>query len=156
MATEQYPKNYLYKRIVQAKLFIDDNYSTKINIDNISNEAFFSKFHFIRLFKGIYGKTPYQYLTSVRIDHAILLFQHNKSISEVCFSVGFEDVRSFSELFKKNVGASPSDFLKQEQYKKQDIIENPLNYVSGCFAQKFGWIKKSNFDDIQQQSLADL
>ncbi|MDQ2863970.1 MAG: AraC family transcriptional regulator [Bacteroidota bacterium] len=132
MAIEQYPKNYLYRRIVQAKLFVDDNYSKKIDIDNISDEAFFSKFHFIRLFKRIYGKTPYQYLTSVRIDHAILLFQKNKSVSEVCFSVGFEDLSSFSELFKKNVGVSPSDFLKQERYKKQQITENPLIYVSGC------------------------
>ncbi len=150
MATEQYPKSYLYKRIVQAKLFIDENYFNKIDIDHISDEAFFSKFHFIRLFKEIYGKTPYQYLTSVRIEKAIVLFQNGRSVSEVCFSVGFETLSSFSKLFKKNVGSSPSDFLKQEQYKNQQIIENPLHYVSGCFALKFGWIKNSNFDEVQK------
>lgn len=142
MKSEQYPKDYLYKRIVQAKLFVDDNYSNKIDIDHISNEAFFSKFHFIRLFKKIYGLTPHQYLTTVRIEKAILLFKDGKKVSEVCFSVGFETLSSFSVLFKKIVGISPSDFLKQEQFKKQQIKNHPFNYVSACFAYKLGWKEK--------------
>ena len=148
MQTEQYPKVYLYQRIVQAKLFIDKNYADKIDVDQISEEAFFSKFHFTRLFKQIYGKTPYQYLTSVRIDNAKLLFQKDKPVSDVCFSVGFESLSSFRGLFKKNIGVSPSVFLKEEQNKKLQIIKNPLNYVSGCFAHKFGWTKNSNFEDV--------
>jgi AraC-like DNA-binding protein len=63
-------KIYLYKRIVQAKLFIDANFAGDIDLDNIADEAYFSKFHFIRLFKSIYGKTPHQYLISVRIEKA--------------------------------------------------------------------------------------
>ncbi len=78
MTTEQYPKVYLYQRIVQAKLFIDRNYADKIDIDNISDEAFFSKFHFIRLFKRIYGKTPYQYLTSIGLT---MLYYYFKRIN---------------------------------------------------------------------------
>ena len=75
MTTEQYPKVYLYRRIVQAKLFIDNNYAENIDLDNISDEAYFSKFHFIRLFKNIYGKTPHQYLIFVRIEKAIELLK---------------------------------------------------------------------------------
>jgi AraC-like DNA-binding protein len=149
MTAEQYPKIYLYKRIVQAKNFIDKNFANKIAIDNISDEAFFSKFHFIRLFKQIYGQTPHQYLTGVRIDNAKLLFQKNKDISDVCFSVGFESVSTFSGLFKKNVGVSPSTFLKEQQERKQEIIKNPLKYVSGCFAYKLGWAKNSNFEEVK-------
>jgi AraC-like DNA-binding protein len=70
MTTELYPRVYLYRRIVQAKLFIDSKYADKIDLDNISDEACFSKFHFIRLFNSIYGKTPHQYLTFVRIEKA--------------------------------------------------------------------------------------
>src|SRR5689334_15724931 len=99
--TEQFPKIYLYRRIVQAKLFIDKNFAGDINLDAIADEAFFSKFHFIRLFKTTYGKTPHQYLTAVRIDHARLLLQNNNSVSETCFAVGFESLTSFTGLFKK-------------------------------------------------------
>ena len=62
---EQYPKIYLYRRIVQAKLFIDNHFGEDIDLGNIADEAFFSRFHFIRLFKTIYNKTfpgnPFEY-----------------------------------------------------------------------------------------------
>ena len=67
---EQLPKIYLYRRIVQAKLFIDGHFGDDIDLDNIADEAYFSKFHFIRLFKTIYNRTPHQYLTIVRIENA--------------------------------------------------------------------------------------
>jgi AraC-like DNA-binding protein len=50
-----YPKAYLYRRIVKAKLFIDAHFAEPIDVDAISNKAAFSKFHFIRLFKQVYG-----------------------------------------------------------------------------------------------------
>jgi AraC-like DNA-binding protein len=87
-----YPKIYLYKRIVQAKIFIDTNYNLDIDLDNISDEACFSKFHFIRLFKKAYGKTPHQYLTVVRIEKAVELLQSGQQVSEVCYAVGFDSV----------------------------------------------------------------
>src|SRR5579862_3113040 len=65
-----YPKYYLYNRLVNAKLFIDKNYNTNINLHNIAREGYFSKFHFIRLFKLIFGHTPHQYLIHVRIENA--------------------------------------------------------------------------------------
>ena len=142
MTTEHYPKIYLYRRIVQAKLFIDNNYSDKIDLDNISDEAYFSKFHFIRLFKNIYGKTPHQYLTSVRISKATQLLRTDNSVSEVCFSVGFDSLTSFSGLFKRIVGISPSTYLAQQQQKKTQIIKTPFAFVPGCYAYQNGWIEK--------------
>jgi hypothetical protein len=47
-AIPAYPKVYLYKRIVQAKLFMDQNYASPIDLNNIADEAFFSKLQFIR------------------------------------------------------------------------------------------------------------
>lgn len=148
MTTEQYPKVYLYKRIVQAKVFIDTSYADNINLDNISDEASFSKFHFIRLFKQIYGKTPHQYLTVVRIEKAMQLLQ-DKPVSEVCFSVGFDSLSSFSGLFRRIVGVSPSIYLKQQQEMKTQIIKTPLAFVPSCFARQHGWTKNSNFEEVQ-------
>jgi AraC-like DNA-binding protein len=142
MTTEQYPKVYLYRRIVQAKLFIDSNYAKPIDVDNISDEAYFSKFHFIRLFKKIYGKTPHQYLTSVRIEKAMLLLTDGIPVSDVCYAVGFESLSSFSGLFKRIVGITPSTYLLQQQTIKAQIVQSPLTFIPGCFAEKHGWKKK--------------
>ena len=139
MTTEQYPKIYLYRRIVQAKLFIDKFYSEKIDLDNISDEAYFSKFHFIRLFKSIYGKTPHQYLRTVRIEKAQRLFQQNKSVTEVCFLVGFDSVTTFSGLFTRLVKRTPSQYISYYQERKSQIQTTPLAFVPGCYAYMHGW-----------------
>jgi AraC-like DNA-binding protein len=142
MATEQYPKIYLYRRIVQAKVFIDKFYSNKIDLNNISDEACFSKFHFIRLFKSIYGKTPHQYLTTVRIEKAQQLLRNDKSVKEVCFLTGFDSATTFSGLFTKLAGKTPSQYLSYHQQRKTQIQTTPLAFVPGCYAYMHGWIKK--------------
>lgn len=142
MTTEQYPKIYLYRRIVQAKLFIDNHCTENIDLGNISDEAYFSKFHFIRLFKQIYGKTPHQYLTFVRIEKAMELLKTGIPVSEVCYAVGFESLSSFSGLFKRIVAITPSTYLVQQQKIKAQIVKSPLTFVPGCFAEKNGWTKK--------------
>jgi len=143
-----YPRVYLYRRIVRAKLFIDNNYSENIDLDNIADEAFFSKFHFIRQFKKIYGKTPHQYLIVVRIEKAMELLRTDIPVSEVCYAVGFESLGSFSGLFKRIVGLTPSAYLLHQQQIKAQILKAPLNFIPGCFAEKKGWKKKSNFEEI--------
>ena len=70
-----YPKEYLCDHIINAKNFIDQNFANKINLSDIAAEAWFSKFHFLRLFKLLYGRTPHQYLTGVRIKKARQLLQ---------------------------------------------------------------------------------
>jgi len=134
-----YPKIYLYQRIVQAKLYIDQCYAEKIDLANISSEAYFSKFHFIRLFKSSYGKTPHQYLTSVRIEKAQQLLQQNKSVSEVCALVGYDSISTFSGLFTKLTGKTPSQFTSEFNQRKAQLQAKPLAFVPGCYAFMHGW-----------------
>jgi len=147
---EEYPKVYLYRRVVQAKLFIDSNYADKIDVDNISDEAYFSKFHFIRLFKSIYGKTPHQYLKTVRIEKAQLLLKKGLSVSEVCHAVGFDSLSSFSGLFKRMVGKAPSAYSKHHLETRRQVRKNPLAYVPNCYASQHGWSDNSNFEEVPE------
>ncbi|MFN8333850.1 MAG: AraC family transcriptional regulator [Cyclobacteriaceae bacterium] len=130
---------YIYKRIVQSKLFIDAHFSETIDLENIADEAYFSKFHFIRLFKSIYGKTPHQYLISVRVEQARLLLQQGMSVTETCSGVGFESLTSFTALFKKYVRLSPSEYQRRHFEREEQIRTAPLDFIPACFATRYGW-----------------
>ena len=145
---EPYPRAYLYKRIVQAKLYMDTNYHTVIDLDNIADEAYFSKFHFIRLFRSIYGKTPHQYLTSVRMEQAKQLLRSGVASKEVAFRVGFESIPSFTGLFKRYAGRTPAEWQKEYLNREQEIATRPLAFSPSCFAANHGWLQKSNFEEV--------
>jgi len=138
---EQYEKIYLYQRIVRAKLFIDDHYSDNIDLDNISDQAHFSKFHFIRLFKSIYGSTPNNYLIKVRMDKAKILLAKGHSVLETSIMVGFDSPTSFTGMFKKITRLTPSKFQREQELKRNAIQSNPLLFVPNCFAETHGWTK---------------
>ncbi|MGA9638794.1 helix-turn-helix domain-containing protein [Flavobacterium sp.] len=147
MNSELYPKIYLYQRIIRAKIFIDSNYGEKIDLENISDEASFSKFHFIRLFKQIYGKSPHQYLIITRIEKAKVLLQNGMNVSEVCYSVGFDSVSTFSGLFTKLVCKTPSNYSNHYKERKTKIKTTPAAFIPSCYSYMHGWMENSNFED---------
>ena len=139
---QQYPKLYFYRRIVQAKLFIDKHFAENVDLNNIADEAYYSKFHFSRKFKEVYQQTPHQYLVSVRVEQAKKLLASGMSVAAVCEAVGFEELSSFSRLFKRSVGLNPSVYLAQQQNLQKQIAETPLSLVPHCFAYQYNWVEK--------------
>ncbi len=124
----------LYKRIIKAKEFIDDCYNEPIDVDRIAKEAYFSPFHFIRIFRKIYNKTPHRYLTERRIHKAKeLLSKPDTSVTEVCFDVGFQSPGSFSSLFKGYVGYPPAVYRLNMQKKLHLSANFPEKLVPSCF-----------------------
>jgi AraC-like DNA-binding protein len=142
MNRQAYPKLYFYRRIVQAKLFIDRHYAENIELNDVAGEAYYSRFHFIRQFKAVYQRTPHQYLVSVRMEHAKRLLASGVPVATVCNEVGFEELSSFSRLFKRLTGLNPSAYRVQQQSLQKQIAEAPLTMVPHCFAYQFGWTKK--------------
>jgi len=134
MPAETLPKLDLYRRIVQAKLFIDDNFAEPIDAGDIADEACYSKFHFIRTFKTIYGRTPHQHLTHVRVEKAKEMLELGTSVTDTCFAVGFDSLGSFTRLFKSRVGLTPSEYQRQQIERKEQIRQEPLRFIPGCFA----------------------
>jgi len=118
LSAELYANIYLTKRVIQAKYFIDKNFDQDITLDVICKEACISKFHLIRSFKKLYGVTPYQHLTFLRIKKAKELLQANFSITTVCYHLGFDSPTSFSGLFKKIAGKTPVEFQRGNIKKK--------------------------------------
>jgi AraC-like DNA-binding protein len=107
------PKDYLCEKVIGAKKFIDTHYGSDIGISEMAASASLSKFHFMRLFKKLYGITPSQYLTKVRVEKAKLLLQKGATVGEACFLVGFDSITSFTGLFKKMTGSTPSMVMRK-------------------------------------------
>jgi len=127
----------IYQRIAIAKIFIDENYHKSIDLDEISQQAFLSRFHFHRLFTKIYRRTPHQYLTQKRLDKAKDLLSQNKPVTEVCNEVGFGSIGSFSVLFKKEIGFAPTYYRNMAWLKKQKQKEQPGKFIPHCFIESY-------------------
>jgi AraC-like DNA-binding protein len=127
-----------YNRIVSAKLFIDENFHLTIGLHTIAKNACMSRYHFHRLFTSVYKITPHQYLTRKRISKAVDLLDKNEmSITEVCNSVGFESLGSFSMLFKKEIGFPPQYYRNRAWLKKQQSLKQPRQFIPHCFIETF-------------------
>jgi len=104
-------KKELLIRLRTARSFIFDNYDRDINLDDIAQVSYLSKYHLLRSFKDVYKITPYQALLKRRIDKAAELLRQEHRIQDVAIRCGFNDRRSFSRVFKKMHGVTPSNFM---------------------------------------------
>jgi AraC-like DNA-binding protein len=137
----------IYARIVSAKLFIDNNFGEAIDLEQISKQAFLSRYHFHRLFTQIYRKTPHQYLTIKRLEKAkALLAKEGIKITDVCNVVGFESAASFSILFRKHTGFAPQYYRNIAYLKSKLAKEEPKKCLPFCFVEMYGLSdEKSNY-----------
>lgn len=98
-------------RIRLARTMIDKNFDSGVSLDELARLAGFSMYHFIRIFRHVYKQTPHQCLVMHRVDKAKHLLRSTEmSITDICFDVGFQSVGSFSALFRKATGLSPSSY----------------------------------------------
>lgn len=135
---DPYPKAYLYRRIAQAKRFIDARYTEAIDDDLISGKAAFSKSHFIRLFKQAYGYPPRVYLSNLRLDRAQLLLDEGSTVADACYAVGFQSLPTFSRAFKARTGRSPAVYRQERIALLQSQAAQPLDHIPTCYAHWIG------------------
>jgi len=106
----------IYQRIQYAKDFIESNYKLNLTLAEIAAEAVLSENHLLRCFKQIFGITPFQYISNLRIEEASRqIMQTDKTISEIAMDVGYTSMSNFSHYFKTIIGKAPS------KYKSGDI-----------------------------------
>ncbi len=122
-----------FRRLGRARALIHDAHATELTLDDLANAAGLSRFHFLRLFRRAYGKTPNAYLQEVRLEHARSLLGGGKSVTEACVSVGFSSIGSFSALFAKKVGMSPSQYQRELRRLIQVPDHLPMMFIPYCF-----------------------
>jgi AraC family transcriptional regulator len=101
-------------RINRVFQYIDENLDSDLSLNTISNVAFFSPYHFHRVFKFATKETLNEYVTRRRIEKSALELIHKDiGITEISTKCGFNDNSSFTRAFKKYYGVSPTEFRKQ-------------------------------------------
>jgi AraC-like DNA-binding protein len=99
------------RRAVETALWIDAHSHRPIDLEDAAGQADISPFHFLRLFSGVLGVTPHQYLVRSRLRHAArLLADDERSVTDVAYDVGFGDLSNFVRTFHRAAGVSPRRF----------------------------------------------
>ena len=101
LSVKKATKEELYRRVANAKDYMDDNYTQKISLDDLVQEAFLSKYHFSRTFKGMFYLSPYQYLLQLRLKNARKLLSLDYSYNEVSTLIGFSDSKNLRKAIQK-------------------------------------------------------
>ena len=133
----------------RARDHADLHYTEPLDLETLAEIAGLSKFHFQRLFKATYGRTPARYLTERRVERAQdLLRATNLTVTEVCHAVGFSSLGSFSSRFRELVGETPSEF--QRRYAEAGAPRIP-----GCYIFQWGLAERSRSDPASQEKQDD-
>jgi len=109
----------LYINRINAVIdYIDTHLEEKLNLDELSRVAQFSKYHFHRIFSAFMGESLYAFITRLRVERAAALLPGRRdSITDITFSLGFDDSATFARAFKKQFGVSASRW-RQKQHSK--------------------------------------
>src|SRR5437667_8440798 len=99
------------RRLLRARDAMDRTYAQPLDIPALARVAHVSEAHFIRTFRAAFGETPHRYLQRRRVERSMFLLREtDRSVTDVCFDVGFTSSGTFSRTFREIVGETPSDY----------------------------------------------
>jgi AraC-like DNA-binding protein len=129
----------LLTRLSRARDLLQES-PVHVRVEQAAREAALSPYHFIRLFKATFGRTPHQALVEARLDRAKhLLLAADLSVTQVCMEVGFASLGSFSSLFARRVGLSPALYRRRFHALAAVPGAHPRSLIPGCYALMWGW-----------------
>ena len=102
---------YNSEKIEKVYNYVKDNFNKKIKLEEAAAIVNMSVISFSRLIKQRTGKSFVDFVNEIRLGYATRwLIETNKSISEICFDSGFNNIANFNRIFKKRQGCTPSEF----------------------------------------------
>jgi AraC-like DNA-binding protein len=119
-----------FLRLCRARDMLAEVCDQPVSIHEVAREAAMSPFHFIRTFHALFGETPHQFRMRARLNRAKqLLALGNDSVTDVCLDVGFASLGSFSDLFARRVGVSPSAYRR----RARSLVAVPADVTKTLF-----------------------
>ena len=99
------------RHLLKAKDLADARYFEHLDVDDMAHAAGLSRAHFSREFRAAFGESPHNYLLTRRMERAAALLRNtDRSVADVCFSVGLQSVGSFTTTFKRTYGVTPTAY----------------------------------------------
>jgi AraC-like DNA-binding protein len=124
------------RRMLRARDAMDRTFAEPLCILRLARIAEVSEAHFIRTFRATFSETPHRYLQRRRVERAMFLLRGtDRSITDICFDVGFSSLGTFSRTFREIVGESPTAFRNRGQ----------MPSVPTCFI--MAWARPSSFGE---------
>ncbi len=128
------------RHLLRAKDLADARYFEELDVDDMAAAAGLSRAHFSREFRRTFGETPHAYLLTRRLERAAALLRTtDRSIADVCFSVGLSSVGSFTTSFTRMFGSSPAAYRAAYPPAVAHVV------VPSCVVRAYGRPKHRTF-----------
>ena len=99
------------RHLLKAKDLADARYWEHLDVADMARASGLSRAHFSREFRAAFGESPHSYLLTRRMERAAALLRNtDRSVADVCFSVGLQSVGSFTSSFKRTYGVTPTAY----------------------------------------------
>jgi AraC-like DNA-binding protein len=142
----------VFRGLCRARDLLNEVPERPWTVEEVAREAGISPFHFIRQFETVFGRTPHQFRIESRLDRARrLLAAGRHSVTEVCFQVGFSSLGSFSDLFTRRVGETPSGYRRRARAMISVPGQLPRALFPGCLS-LMGRLPPSAFRSFREAS----
>jgi AraC-like DNA-binding protein len=137
-------------RLGRARNMLCETLERRLTIAEVAREAALSPCQFIRTFRAVFGETPHQVRIHARLELAKrMLATGDDTVTEICEAAGFASLGTFSHLFARRIGASPSAFRRQLRAQVQVPEDLQRTLYPGCFTLMAYWpdLSKRNFQE---------
>jgi AraC-like DNA-binding protein len=128
------------RHLLRAKDLADARYFERLGVDDMARAAGLSRAHFSREFRRAFGDPPHAYLLTRRMERAAAMLRTtDRSVADICFSVGLQSVGSFTTSFTRTFGVSPTEYRDRFPPAAQHAL------IPACVLRVYGRPQRSTF-----------
>ena len=128
------------RHLQRARDLADARYFEPLGVEDMARAAGLSRAHFSRQFRQAFGETPHAYLLTRRLERAAALLRGtDRSVLDICLSVGLRSVGSFTSSFTRTYGVPPNS------YRRQFPSPADMALVPSCVVRAYGRPQRRTF-----------
>jgi AraC-like DNA-binding protein len=128
------------RHLLRARDLADARYFEPLSVDDLARAAGLSRAHFSREFRRTFGEPPHTYLLTRRLERAAALLRTtDRSVADICFTVGLQSVGSFTTSFTRTYGMSPT------AYRDMFPPASARALIPTCVLRAYGRPQRSTF-----------